>query len=85
MQRPTEGYFVPVKVDGFFGGGIRVEFPFSTFFLEEGKAKQAEDLYRQRNRTGKQDSYAIVRVGSNGHAVIEDLVLGGIPVMEALR
>ena len=84
-ERPTNAYFVTARVSSFFNRGIRVTFPFSKFFLEEGKAKQAEKLYRQQNITGKQDSYAIVRVGSNGHAVIQDLVLGGIPVTEALR
>jgi len=48
-------------------------------------AGSAEELYRQQNSTGNQDCYAIVRVGSRGNAVIEDIVLGGIPVKEAVR
>jgi uncharacterized membrane-anchored protein len=83
--KPVHGYFVKVKVDRMYGRTAIIQFPFSMFFLEEGKAEKAERLYRERDRRGKQDSYAIVMIGSNGHAVIKDLVVGGIPVREASK
>jgi uncharacterized membrane-anchored protein len=82
---PGQCCYVKAKVGYAYGGTTTVEFPFSKFFLEEGKAEKAEELYRKQNRTGKQDSYVIVRVGKKGTTVIEDLVLGGIPVKKALR
>jgi uncharacterized membrane-anchored protein len=82
---PGQGYYIKAKVNQLFARTIVLEFPFSSFFLEEGKAKKAEELYRQQNRTGKQDSYAIIRVDSKGRNVIEDLVLGGIRIKKALR
>jgi len=84
-SKPAHNLFIPVTVIGSRRSTVRVSFPFTKYFLEEGKAKQAEQLYRQQNRSGKQDCYAIVRVGINGHAVIEDLVLGGTEIMEALK
>ncbi|HLV31400.1 MAG TPA: hypothetical protein VKY57_07520 [Chitinispirillaceae bacterium] len=41
-------------------------------------SSRAQDLYQKLNRTGKLDSYLVVRIGSKGRAVIEDLVVGGI-------
>jgi uncharacterized membrane-anchored protein len=84
-RKPKEGYYVKGRLDRFSPVTKRIEFPFNRFFLEESKAVKAERLYREKNRRGKRDSYAIVKVGANGHAVIEDLILGGIPIMEALR
>jgi uncharacterized membrane-anchored protein len=83
--RPDSGYFVKVTVNRWSGRTTRVQFPFSKFFLEEGTAQQAEDLYRKHNRRGKQNSFAIVNIDRSGHAVLADLVLGGVPVSEALR
>ena len=59
-NRPEQGYYVRAEARSWFGGTPRLQFPFSKFFLEEGQAEIAERLYRQQNRTGKQDSYATV-------------------------
>lgn len=84
-KRPKSGYYVKGKIYQYSSTVKRFDFPFNKFFLEESKAEKAELLYEQQNQTQKENSYAIIRVGLNGNAIIEDLVIGGIPIKEALR
>jgi len=84
-SQPDQGFYVKTEIRYHTDSVIDVQFPFTKYFLGEEKAQKAEELYRQNNRTDNQDCYAIVRVGSKGNAIIEDLVLGGIPIKEAVR
>jgi uncharacterized membrane-anchored protein len=84
-NRPKSGYFVKGKIVKFSSETKHFDFPFTKFFLQEDKAEKAEHLYRKQIRTGNMDSYAIIKVNTNGHAVIEDLILGGAPIMESLK
>jgi uncharacterized membrane-anchored protein len=83
-RRPAHGDYVKVVVTSFRRGWVDFRYPFEKYFLEEENAPRAEGLYREHNLGGNQDTYVVVRV-KNGAAVIEDLVIGGLPVREALR
>jgi len=62
-------------------GGIALQLPFDRFYMEEGKAPQAEAAYREHGRRGAQDAYVILRV-LDGAGVIENLFVGGQPIAE---
>jgi uncharacterized membrane-anchored protein len=83
-KKPAGGDFVRVTVEWQNGTSIRFRYPFDRYFMEEGKAPEAERLYREHSRVDEQGTYAVVRV-KDGRAVIEDLVIGGAPVREAVR
>jgi len=84
-DKPKAGDFVKVITRLSFSDTlVNYELPFNRFYLEEGIAERAEELYRKHNIRGKQDSYAVVRVKS-GAAVIEDLWIGGKPIKESLK
>jgi uncharacterized membrane-anchored protein len=85
LDKPKAGDFVKVITRLSFSDTlVNFDLPFNRFYLEEGMAERAEELYRKNNIRGKQDSYAIVRVKS-GTAVIEDLWIGGKPIKESLK
>lgn len=75
--RPATGSCIQVKV----WNRSRLQFPFDRFYLEESLAPKAESLYREHNRRGATNTYAIVRV-LGGFATLEDLIIDGRPVLE---
>ncbi|MCD4779747.1 MAG: GDYXXLXY domain-containing protein [Candidatus Omnitrophica bacterium] len=60
---------------------IHFSLPFDRFYMNENKAQRAEDLYRQNSRRDKQSAHIAVRV-LNGAGVIEDLYIGGKPILD---
>ena len=56
-----------------------IDYPFDRYYMEESKAKPAEDAYRNANRDTAQIAYALVYV-KNGGAVLEDVVLDGVSI-----
>jgi len=83
-SKPNNGDFIKVKIRYIANNAIHFNYPFDRFYLEEGLAAKAEELYRKNNIRGKQNSYAVVRVKS-GAAIIEDLWIGGKPIKESLK
>jgi uncharacterized membrane-anchored protein len=81
---PSAGDYIKVKIRYIANSVAYFNYPFDRFYLEEGMAEKAEELYRKDNISGKQDSYAVVRVQS-GSALIEDLWIGGKPIKESLK
>ncbi|MFH1039462.1 MAG: GDYXXLXY domain-containing protein [PVC group bacterium] len=85
-ERPTEGNYL--KVDVLYGSTrdnkIHLQFPFHRFYLEEEIAPAAEKAYRARSSRDKRDAYVTVRI-KNGYGVLEELFVGGKPIMEFLR
>lgn len=64
---------------------LRLEFPFSRYYMEESRAPQAEDAYRAANRrNSKQQTWAVVRMW-HGNAALADLVIDGQPIRDYLR
>ena len=97
-ERPTEGDFLRVRVRGTVGEvrrAVLLDRPFDRFFLEEGDAPAAEELLRTvpavRGRAaGATDTdapvpvaWAVVRL-RDGRAVIEDVLVDGVPLREAV-
>lgn len=63
---------------------IYLDLPFDRYYMPEKLAPQAEAAYRKANRNGKREAFAVVRVW-RGISVIEDVMIDGKPVREALR
>lgn len=61
-----------------------VELPFDRLYLEESEAPAAEELVARLGREGEVRTWAIVRV-HDGEALLEDLVVDGVPIRERLR
>ena len=83
-QRPPGDAAIPVKVHHTYRAEVRLELPFDRYYMEEDIAPEAEAAYRQRARAGNRDAYVTVRVWK-GHAVLEELYVGGKPILEFLR
>ena len=87
-SEPEDEYYLETTVDyvSNFRSNYRVQFelPFRRFYLEESKAKRAEDVYREAQRDTANIAYALVSLGS-GQAVIKDVVINGQPILELLN
>lgn len=62
---------------------VHVNMPFTQFFMNEKLAPAAEAAYRQLNRRGSTNVWAVVKV-LNGRGVIENLFFDGIPAADYL-
>lgn len=60
---------------------IFVTYPFDRFYMNEGKAQEAETLYREAAADSTSQMYALVRVGK-GKAVLQDVILRGISIAD---
>ena len=64
---------------------MRVKLPFDRYYMPEKLAPEAELVYNEAARRGnEQSAAAVVRVW-RGNAVIEDLEIDGMPVLEYLK
>lgn len=75
-QKPQGAAYLTAKVSYFSDNEVFLRLPIDRYYMEEKAAPQAEQLYRENNRRGKQDAYVTVRI-KNGFAVIEGLYIGG--------
>lgn len=53
---------------------IRIQYPFNRYYMEESKAKAAEDLYRKSTADQKTLTYALVNV-KEGKATLKDVII----------
>jgi len=83
-QRPEGKDFVHATVS--YGGEnkLRLNLPFTRYYLNERLAPEAETAYREHSRRETRDAYVTVRVLS-GHAALEELYIAGVPVKEYLK
>ncbi len=63
---------------------VNINFPFNRFYMEESKAKPAEDLVRESTRDSLLSTYAIVMI-KDGNAVIKDVMVDGIPIKDLVE
>ena len=88
-KKPPEGTPDYVKVElGWYSDyptnrRVTVQVPFDQFFMNEKLAPMAEQAYRNLNRRGTTNVWAVVRV-LNGKGVIENLMFDGLPAAEYL-
>lgn len=84
-KKPSESHYLRTRFSGYRSDwnretrksvhkGIRFDFPFDRFYMEEAKAPRAEKLAREATRTT--NCWANVRI-LNGKAVIEDVYAEG--------
>ena len=82
---PGENVFLAINRTGWRSETLRLEFPFSRYYMEETLAPQAEQAYRDANRRdSKQQTWAVVRL-RNGKAALADLFIDGQPIRDYLR
>ena len=61
-------------------GEVDFDLPFNRFYMEETKAKPAEDSYRKAHRDSLPSNiYASVYI-KNGEAVLKDVIIDGVPI-----
>jgi|SRR5688572_20952663 uncharacterized membrane-anchored protein len=58
--------------------------PFDRFYLEESKAPQAEERYREAQRDSAQVAYALVSIGP-GQAVLQDVIINDRSVTDIIN
>lgn len=84
LEPPASGEFLKVRINS--GGNpkektVGFTMPFDRYYMEESKAPKAERAYREHDRKGEMESYAVVRV-SRGHAALENVIVAGKPIAD---
>ncbi len=84
-ERPTEGQYIKTRVlyPNASRKSVMLRMPFDRLYMNENDAPRAERQYWQANRKAR-EAYALVKVRS-GMAVLEDLYIEGVPIMEYLN
>lgn len=63
---------------------IRINFPFTEFYMDEFKAPKAESMYRESTIDSTQKAYALVSV-LDGDAVVKDVMINDKPIMQVIK
>lgn len=63
---------------------LQILYPFDRYYMEESKAKAAENLYRESNANQKTLTYAIVNI-KNGDATLRDVMIDGVSIKELVE
>ncbi len=86
--KPTNNQvFVKAKVGFLVETGsnqIIIDYPFDRYYMEESKAYDAEQLYRQLPEDSTQVTYALVSI-KNGNAVLKDVLIGETSIKELVK
>ena len=61
-----------------------LNYPFNRFYMEESKAKPAEDAHWEASRDTSQITYALVNI-KNGKAVLKNVLINGKPIKEVVE
>ena len=79
----TSGDYISAKVVYLRENGkISVELPFDRYYMEEGKAPDAETAYAEYvNRKDYKPAYGLVAI-KDGNAVLKDVIIDGIPIKD---
>lgn len=83
-KRPQGGAYLRARVRRIPGDHVQLDFPFERYYMEESLAPEAERAYREHTRREKIDAFVTVRV-RGGRAVLEELYLAGMPILEYLE
>ncbi|MEL1246387.1 GDYXXLXY domain-containing protein [Flavobacterium sp. DGU11] len=80
LDTPND-YFMG-KARPVYDGKMNIDFPFDRFYMEEGKAYEAELAYTEYNNdTVARPAYAVVAV-KGGNCVLKDVIIDGMPIRE---
>jgi uncharacterized membrane-anchored protein len=84
-ERPTDNEdYVKASIDYIIADTlsyITVDYPFSRFYMDEFKARNAQNAYGEAAMDTNQVAYAIVSI-KNGDAVIRDVMINDKPIRE---
>jgi len=83
-NRPTASDYVACRVNSLTDSLVYLQFPFDRYYMDEHAAPAAEAAYREHNRGEVREVYVTVRV-KDGNAVVEELFIAGMPILEFLR
>ncbi len=79
--------FVKAQV-GFVSGSspktLRINYPFTRFYMEESKAYDAELAYRRTFRDTSKITYALIGI-KDGEAVLKDVFINEMPIKEVVK
>lgn len=75
--------FLKAKIDYVNKEHIRIEYPFKRFYMEESKAKEAEDLYQQNSNEKIKNAYALVYI-KEGESVLKDVMIDGKSIKDVV-
>ena len=84
-ERPTEnqnfikGHVSFITEDG--SNRLNIDYPFDRYYMEESKALEAEQAYRQSQQDTSKITYALVSI-KNGESVLKDVLIDGISIAE---
>ena len=87
QKRPTNStVYVEAKVATVYSTdkSIIINYPFDRFYMEESKAKPAEDAFREAQRDSTQMAYALVSI-KDGKSVLQDVIMRGISIQEIVE
>lgn len=90
LKNPPEGKnisvdYIKAKIRNAYGNQVRIDFPFTRFYMEESKAKSAEEKYWEANaRNSPKEAYALVYV-KEGEATLKDVLIDGVSIREIAR
>lgn len=87
-KKSTDRDFVEAKVQWYNlkNKSLRFQLEFNRYYMEEFKAKPAEDIYRTYNRRGDtiNETYALVAV-KVGDAVLKDVFINDKPILHYIN
>lgn len=63
---------------------VTIDYPFDRYYMEESKAKDAEDVYRESQIDTNKEAYALVRIKA-GESVLEDVLIDGVSIQEIVK
>lgn len=87
-EKPEGGSYIKTQIRYSYASNetsYLIKLPFDRFYMPEKLAPEAERAYQKANRRGDtQSAAAVVRVW-RGDAVIQDLEINGVPILEYLK
>ncbi|MNJ99414.1 hypothetical protein D3C87_171900 [compost metagenome] len=75
--------YITTTVGYYYGQDLHINIPFDRFYMEEGKAYDAEVAYRDFNRDSinTKPTYALVAV-KDGNAVLKNVIIDDMPIKD---
>ncbi len=72
--------YIIAKVGWYYSHQLNVNLPFDRFYMEESKAKPAEDTFREAQRDSLPNNiYALVYI-KDGEAVLDNVFINDVPI-----
>lgn len=83
-EKPKDNIdYIVTTVGYYYGQDLHINIPFDRFYMEEGKAYDAEVAYRDFNRDSinTKPTYALVAV-KDGNAVLKNVIIDDMPIKD---